>query len=219
MELGSGENLKYINPFEREEILNSLHYFDNSEAYFNALMAWLTDAEPKTIKNIKNIEGGVFRKLEENAKLKLGDPNLRHYAELLLESIEVELGRRQLLKKRVSFFMAHAKEDEILACAEKANICLESGFMKIDCGLILDLAAKEIKKRNPGLKPEDLHESLDIDIYLSDFDDDDYDYSDWDAYFVVEQEIYREEGGVDDRSPYSSEDIYRGEDEGWIYED
>ena len=162
-------------------------------------MASLTDAEPKTIQNIKNLGDGVFCKLEENAKLKLGDPNLRHYAELLLGSIEVELGRRQLLKKS-QLFMAHAKEDEILACAEKANICLESGFMKIDCGLILDLAAKEIKKRNQ-LKPKDLHESLDIDIYLSDFDDDvdDYDYSDWDAYFEVEQEIYREEGGVDDR--------------------
>lgn len=55
MELGSGEDSKYINPFEMEEILNSLHYFENSEAYFNALMASLTDSEPKTLQNIKNL--------------------------------------------------------------------------------------------------------------------------------------------------------------------
>lgn len=208
---------EFVAPDEREKELNNLHYFDNANVYFEGLISIITQEEPNTIKRLSSFSKRDLEKIKENSRIKKNDPNLKHYAEVILEGIDLELSRRNLFEKRVNYFMTSCNMDELLRCIKLGKIGSNLGDMPIDCRIILNSATEELSKRKP---PDDGYysdDSINREIYPKDFEENSFNF--FDCYDDFEDAVYKECEGVEEKSPYSSEDIYRGEDEGWIYED
>ena len=141
---------------------------------------------------------------------------MKHYAEVILESIDLELSRRNLFEKRVNYFMTSCNMDELLRCIKLGKIGSNLGYMPIDCRIILNSATEELSKRKPQMMATILTTQLIVRFtqkilrkILSTFL----------IVMMTSRMQYIKNVVVEEKSPYSSEDVYRGEDEGWIYED